>query len=171
MATRDLRQVLVNPRVAAALTLGFASGLPFNLPDSTLQAWLASLDVDLKTIGWLTLLSVPYTFKFLWAPLLDRYALPVLGRRRGWMVLLQLVLAGAIAGLGLQAPAEGVWMVASLGLLIAFASATQDIVIDAYRADTLRPEERGVGATATQVGYRVATWITGHVVYGAFTNG
>lgn len=168
MARTRLRDLVANPRVAAALTLGFASGLPFNLPDSTLQAWLATLDMDIKTIGWFTLVGAPYAFKFLWAPVLDRYALPVLGRRRGWMLLLQLLLAVLIAALGLQgerlglaAPGEVVYAVAAIGLLIAFVSATQDIVIDAYRADTLRPEERGVGSTATQVGYRLATWITG----------
>ncbi len=161
MARTRFRDLIANPRVAAALTLGFASGLPFNLPDSTLQAWLSTLDLDIKTIGWLTLIGAPYAFKFLWAPILDRYALPVLGRRRGWMLLLQLLLAGLIAVLGMQAPDEAIYAVAAIGLLIAFVSATQDIVIDAYRADTLRPEERGVGSTATQVGYRVATWITG----------
>ena len=168
MARIRLRDLVANPRVAAALTLGFASGLPFNLPDSTLQAWLATLDMDIKTIGWFTLVGAPYAFKFLWAPILDRFALPVLGRRRGWMLLLQLLLAALIAVLGLQGerlgvgvPGEAVYAVAAIALLIAFVSATQDIVIDAYRADTLRPEERGVGSTATQVGYRVATWITG----------
>lgn len=168
MARTRLRDLVANPRVAAALTLGFASGLPFNLPDSTLQAWLATLDMDIKTIGWFTLVGAPYAFKFLWAPVLDRYALPVLGRRRGWMLLLQLILAVLIAALGLQgerlgvgAPGEVVYAVAAIALFIAFVSATQDIVIDAYRADTLRPEERGVGSTATQVGYRLATWITG----------
>lgn len=168
MARTRIRDLIANPRVAAALTLGFASGLPFNLPDSTLQAWLATLDMDIKTIGWLTLVGAPYAFKFIWAPILDRYALPVLGRRRGWMLLLQLVLAGLIALMGVQAeklgvgvPGDAIYVVAAVGLLIAFASATQDIVIDAYRADTLRPEERGVGSTATQVGYRLATWVTG----------
>lgn len=161
MARTRFRELVANPRVAAALTLGFASGLPFNLPDSTLQAWLATLDLDIRTIGWLTLVGAPYAFKFLWAPVLDRYAVPVLGRRRGWILVLQLALAGLIALLGLQAPGEAIYAVAAIGLLIAFASATQDIVIDAYRADTLRPEERGVGSTATQVGYRAATWITG----------
>jgi PAT family beta-lactamase induction signal transducer AmpG len=161
VARVSFRELIANPRVAAALTLGFASGLPFNLPDSTLQAWLATLDVDIKTIGWLTLIGAPYAFKFAWAPLLDRYAVPLLGRRRGWILVLQLVLAALIGLLGLQAPNEAIYAVAAIGLLIAFASATQDIVIDAYRADTLRPGERGIGSTATQVGYRAATWITG----------
>ena len=161
MARTRFRDLIANPRVAAALTLGFASGLPFNLSDSTLQAWLSTLNMDIKTIGWLTLVGMPYAFKFLWAPIIDRYALPVLGRRRGWMLLLQLILAGLIALLGLQAPNEAIYAVAAIGLLIAFISATQDIVIDAYRADTLRPEERGIGSTATQVGYRLATWIAG----------
>jgi PAT family beta-lactamase induction signal transducer AmpG len=157
------RTLVANPRVAAALTLGFASGLPFNLPDSTLQAWLATLNIDLRTIGWLTLVSTPYAFKFLWAPIVDRYAPPILGRRRGWILLLQLAIAAAIAALGLQAPSEGIYAVAALALVLAFLSATQDIVIDAYRTDTLRPEERGVGSSATQIGYRAATWITGAI--------
>ncbi|MEZ5564321.1 MAG: MFS transporter [Gammaproteobacteria bacterium] len=168
MARTRFRDLIANPRVAAALTLGFASGLPYNLSDSTLQAWLATLDVDIKTIGWLTLVGTPYAFKFLWAPIVDRYALPFLGRRRGWMLILQLLLAGLIALLGLQGdrlgigtPGDAIYVFAALGLLVAFSSATQDIVIDAYRADTLRPEERGVGSTATQVGYRAATWIAG----------
>lgn len=168
MARTRLRDLVANPRVAAALTLGFASGLPFNLPDSTLQAWLATLDMDIRTIGWFTLVGAPYAFKFLWAPVLDRYTLPLLGHRRGWMLVLQLVLAGLIGllgvlgdRLGMGAPGDVVYAVAAVGLLVAFVSATQDIVIDAYRADTLRPEERGVGSTATQVGYRVATWVAG----------
>jgi PAT family beta-lactamase induction signal transducer AmpG len=155
------RETLTNRRVAAALTLGFASGLPFNLPQSTLQAWLSTLDVDLKTIGWFTLASAFYTFKFLWAPALDRYALPFLGRRRGWIVVFQALLALGIAALGLQTPSKAIYTVAWLAFLIAFFSASQDIVIDAYRTDTLRPAERGIGSTATQLGWRIATLISG----------
>ena len=96
-ARLKLADVLGNSRVAAALTLGFASGLPFNLSQGTLQAWLASLDVSLKTIGWLTWVGMPYLFKFLWAPLLDRYVPPFLGRRRGWIVLFQVGIAATTA--------------------------------------------------------------------------
>jgi PAT family beta-lactamase induction signal transducer AmpG len=158
-----LVELLSNARVSAALTLGFASGLPFNLPQSTLQAWLASLDVDLKTIGWLTLVGLPYAFKFLWAPLLDRFVPPFLGRRRGWIVLLQGALALVIAALGLRPPNEAIYAVAVLALLLSFLSASQDVVIDAYRTDTLRPVERGLGSSAVQLGWRLASLVSGAV--------
>jgi PAT family beta-lactamase induction signal transducer AmpG len=158
-----LVELLSNARVSAALTLGFASGLPFNLPQSTLQAWLASLDVDLKTIGWLTLVGLPYAFKFLWAPLLDRFVPPFLGRRRGWIVLLQAALALVIAALGLRPPNEAIYAVAVLALLLSFLSASQDVVIDAYRTDTLRPVERGLGSSAVQLGWRLASLVSGAV--------
>lgn len=161
--SRKLREIINNPRVAAALTLGFASGLPVNLPGSTLQAWAATLDVDLKIIGWLTLASAPYTFKFLWAPLLDRYSPPLLGRRRGWILLLQLALAGAIAAMGLNPPDERLYAISALALLVAFFSASQDIVIDAYRTDVLRSEERGPGSAMTQLGYRIAGLVSGSI--------
>ena len=153
--------LLGNRRVAAALTLGFASGLPFNLSQMTLQAWMASLDMSLKTIGWLTWVGMPYLFKFLWAPLLDRFVPPFLGRRRGWIVLCQAAMALVIAALGLQAPNEAIYAVAALALLLSFLSASQDIVIDAYRTDTLRPPERGMGSTAVQLGWRLATLVSG----------
>jgi len=156
-----LRDVVSNGRVAAALTLGFASGLPFNLPQGTLQAWLATLDVDLKTIGWLTLVGMPYTFKFLWAPLLDRFVPPFLGRRRGWIVLFQAAIAVTTAVLGITAARDAIYALAALALLLAFLSASQDVVIDAYRTDTLRAPERGIGSTATQLGWRIATLISG----------
>lgn len=159
----DWKALLSNPRVVAAMTLGFASGLPFNLSQGTLQAWLATANVDLKTIGLFTLVSAPYTFKVFWAPLVDRYTLPFLGRRRGWVLLLQLLLAVAIAWLGLQSPERDVQMVAVLALGVAFLSASQDIVIDAYRTDTLRHEERGIGSTFTQLGWRIAALISGAV--------
>jgi MFS transporter, PAT family, beta-lactamase induction signal transducer AmpG len=161
--SRSLRDIINNPRVAAALTLGFASGLPLNLPDSTLQAWAATLAVDIKTIGWLTLVTAPYTFKFLWAPVMDRFVPPLLGRRRGWILLLQLALAAVIALMGIHPPDERLYAVAALALLTAFLSASQDIVIDAYRTDALRPEERGPGSAMTQLGYRVGALLSGAI--------
>jgi MFS transporter, PAT family, beta-lactamase induction signal transducer AmpG len=158
-----LREIINNPRVVAALTLGFASGFPVNLPGSTLQAWAASIDVDLNTIGWLTLASAPYTFKLFWAPFMDRYVPPLLGRRRGWILLLQLALAGAIALMGLNPPDERLYAISALALLAAFFSASQDIVIDAYRADALRVEERGPGSAMTQLGYRIAGLLSGSI--------
>jgi PAT family beta-lactamase induction signal transducer AmpG len=162
-ASRSLRlaDVLGNRRVAAALTLGFASGLPFALSQGTLQGWLAETGLNIKTIGWFTLVGVPYNLKFLWAPLLDRFVPPFLGRRRGWIVLLQALVALVIAALGLQAPGDAIYVVAVLSLLLAFLSSSQDVVIDAYRTDTLRPQERGIGSTAVQIGWRVAFYISG----------
>jgi len=157
----DWRQLFTNPRVVAAMTLGFASGLPFNLSQGTLQAWLATVDIDLKTIGLFTLVSAPYTFKVFWAPLVDRYALPFLGRRRGWVLVFQVALAGVIALVGLQSPERNVQLVALLAFTMAFLSASQDIVIDAYRTDTLRHEERGIGSTFTQLGWRLAALVSG----------
>lgn len=156
-----LSDVLGNRRVAAALTLGFASGLPFALSQGTLQGWLAELGLNIKTIGWFTLVGLPYNLKFLWAPLLDRYVPPFLGRRRGWIVLMQALVAIVIAVMGLQAPNDAIYAVAILALLLAFLSASQDVVIDAYRTDSLRPEERGIGSTAVQIGWRVAFYISG----------
>lgn len=158
-----LREIINNPRVAAALTLGFASGLPLNLPDSTLQAWAATTGVDIKTIGWLTLVTAPYTFKFLWAPLMDRFVPPLLGRRRGWILLLQIALAAVIALMGINPPDERLYAVAALALLTAFLSASQDVVIDAYRTDALRPEERGPGSAMTQLGYRIGALLSGSI--------
>ena len=162
-SSRSLRlaDVLGNRRVAAALTLGFASGLPFALSQGTLQGWLAETGLNIKTIGWFTLVGVPYNLKFLWAPLLDRYVPPFLGRRRGWIVLLQALVALVIAVLGLQAPGDAIYVVAVLSLLLAFLSSSQDVVIDAYRTDSLRPEERGMGSTAVQIGWRVAFYVSG----------
>ena len=156
-----LADVLGNRRVAAALTLGFASGLPFALSQGTLQGWLAELGLNIKTIGWFTIVGLPYNLKFLWAPLLDRYVPPFLGRRRGWIVLMQALVAIVIAVMGLQAPNDAIYAVAILALLLAFLSASQDVVIDAYRTDSLRPEERGIGSTAVQIGWRVAFYISG----------
>lgn len=156
-----LADVLGNGRVAAALTLGFASGLPFNLSQGTLQAWLATLDLSLRTIGWLTWVGMPYLLKPIWAPLLDRYVPPFLGRRRGWIVLFQAGIALSIAALGLQAPNEAIYAVAALALLMSTLSASQDVVIDAYRTDALRAPERGVGSAAVQLGWRMANLVSG----------
>jgi MFS transporter, PAT family, beta-lactamase induction signal transducer AmpG len=157
----SLRAVVLNPRVAAALVFGFVSGLPYALSQGTLQAWLAQAGVDLKTIGWLTLVSLPYTLKFVWAPLMDRYVPPFWGRRRGWMACLQLSLALMIFLLGQSDPTGALTPVAVLAVAVAFLSASNDIVIDAYRTDLLQPQERGLGSTVTQLGYRVAMLLSG----------
>lgn len=152
---------LANRRIGVITVLGFASGLPLALTGGTLQAWMTVEGVDLRTIGIFTLVGLPYTLKFLWAPLLDRYALPLLGRRRGWILAAQLVLMGLIVALGLSSPKSTPWLVACIALLVAFASASQDIVVDAYRTDVLKEKERGLGAAVFVTGYRVAMLVSG----------
>ncbi len=152
---------LINRRVAVMLFLGFSSGLPLALTAGTLQAWLTVAGVDIKTIGVFALTGLPYTLKFLWAPLMDRYALPLLGRRRGWMLLTQLGLLASIAAMASLSPSENIELLGALALLVAFLSASQDIAFDAYRADVLRPAERGFGAAVSVTGYRVAMLASG----------
>ena len=154
------RDVLREPRMVAVLALGLASGLPYNLTDGTLQAWLKDYGVSNTQIGLLTLVGLPYAWKFLWAPLIDRYRLPFIGRRRGWIFVLQLALAAVIAANALYSPAEALTSVAMLALAIGFLSASQDIVINAYTADVARAHERGLAAMATSVGYRAAAWFS-----------
>jgi PAT family beta-lactamase induction signal transducer AmpG len=154
-------QVFRSPRVAAVLVLGFASGLPLALSSGTLQAWMTVAGVDIKTIGLFSLVGLPYTLKFLWAPLMDRYAPGFLGRRRGWIALTQLVLMGVIAVMGAMDPTRSPLALAALALTLAFASASQDIVFDAYRTDLLKEQERGLGAAVSVLGYRLAMLISG----------
>ena len=135
--------------------MGFAGGLPFLLTLTVLQAWLTAENVDLATIGLLALIGLPYNFKFLWAPLLDRFNPLGLGRRRSWLVITQIALALSIAGLGLQDPMRSVGAVAAAACLVALFSATQDIVIDAYRSESLSSEEQGLGASMYVYGYRL----------------
>lgn len=153
-----LREVLGNRRIVAFLLLGLASGLPYNLTDSTLQAWLKDTGVSNTDIGILSLIGLAYTVKPLWAPLLDRYSLPWLGRRRGWILLFQVALAAALAWLAFHGPEGGLPAFAAAALAIAALSASQDIVIDAYRTDAARVAERGPAATAANLGYRTASY-------------
>ena len=152
---------LANRRVVAVFFLGFASGLPLALAGGTLQAWMAVEGVDLKTIGFFSLVGLPYALKFFWAPLLDRYALPFLGRRRGWILGTQLALMILIVMLGFTSPKDTPWLVALFALLLTFTSASQDIVFDAYRTDVLREKERGLGAAVSVTGYRIAMLASG----------
>ena len=145
--------------------LGFASGLPLYLTSRTLQAWMRTAHVDLKTIGIFSLVALPYSLKFLWAPVIDRYVPPFLGRRRGWLVITQIGLFIAIAAMALQNPARGLTLLAVNALVIAFFSASQDIVIDAYRTDVLTEREMGAGAAIWVTGYRVALLATGALAF------
>ncbi|TAK79182.1 MAG: MFS transporter [Aquabacterium sp.] len=144
---------------------GFASGLPLALTGQAMQAWLSLEGIDVATIGFLSLVGLPYTFKFLWAPLMDRFEpLPgLLGRRRGWLVITQLALAGALLALSTTAPKTQTLGFALLAVMVAFLSASQDVVIDAWRTDVLDPAHRGLGASLTVLGYRLAMILSGGV--------
>ncbi len=154
-AVRPGWQVLASGRLWIAGLMGFAGGLPLLLTLTLLQAWLTSAQVSLTTIGFLGLVALPYNLKFFWAPLLDRFAPLGLGRRRGWLVIAQLSLAASIAALGLQDPAQRLWAVGLAALVVAFFSATQDVVIDAYRRESLADSEQGLGASMYTYGYRL----------------
>ncbi len=138
-----------------ACVMGFACGLPLLLTITVLQAWMQDEGVDLAVIGMMALVGLPYTLKFLWAPFLDRFTLPFLGRRRGWLLVAQLALILAIAGLGFTNPGEKPWMVAFAAFIVTFFSASQDIVVDAYRREDLVDEELGLGSSLYVNGYRV----------------
>ena len=147
--------------MAALLFLGFASGLPLFLTSKTLQAWMSVEGVDLGAIGWFSLVSLPYSLKFIWSPLLDRFVPPFLGRRRGWLVVTQGALLLAIAFMCVQQPKQALQLLAINAILIAFFSASQDIAFDAYRTDVLEQQEMGAGAAVAVLGYRIALLVTG----------
>ena len=151
------------PKMLVLLLLGFSSGLPLFLTSRTLQAWMTKADVNLTTIGLFSLVALPYSLKFLWAPVLDRYVPPFLGRRRGWLVITQALLLVSIAAMSLHNPRLGLQALAINALLIAFFSASQDIAVDAYRADILQEREMGAGAGAYVIGYRIALIVVGSI--------
>ncbi|MBX9715735.1 MAG: MFS transporter, partial [Burkholderiaceae bacterium] len=150
-------------RLAVVTVLGFASGLPLALTGQAMQAWLSLEGLDVATIGFLSLVGLPYTFKFLWAPLMDRFELPWLGRRRGWLVLTQLALAGTLLWLADTSPTQATRSFALLAVLVAFVAASQDVVIDAYRTDLLAAQERGLGSSLSVLGYRLAMILSGGI--------
>jgi len=142
-------------RMLVALLMGFACGLPLLLTITVLQAWMKEAGVDLTVIGMMALVGLPYTLKFLWAPVLDRFTLPFLGRRKGWLLVAQVALIFSILGLGLTEPAKNPWMVAFAAFLVTFFSASQDIVVDAYRREDLSDKELGMGSSLYVNGYRM----------------
>src|SRR5882672_5513299 len=151
-------RIYLRPRLLSILFMGFASGLPLGLTGATLTFWLAESGVSRTAIGLFALVAFSYNYKFLWSPFIDRVPIPWLtrrlGRRRSWARALQLLLMVAIALLGRSDPAADLATTALLAVIVAFLSASQDIVIDAYRIELLLPEEQGAGAAATQWGYR-----------------
>ncbi len=152
---KSIIKTLISRRMLVALMMGFACGLPLLLTMSVLQAWMTDAGVDLTVIGMMALVGLPYTLKFLWAPFLDRFTLPFLGRRRGWMLLAQIALTASIASLGQSDPTQNPWLLAFAAFLVTFFSASQDIVVDAYRREDLSDEELGLGSSLYINGYRV----------------
>ena len=152
----------LSPRVGVIGALGFSSGLPYLLTGGTLSAWLTDAGLDLKTIGALTLVSLPYAFKFTWAPVLDTFRLPFLGRRRGWMLTLQVALLLALLGMAFFGPTKDApdpIPIAFFAVAVAFLSASQDIVVDAWRVDVLAPEDRAMGTGTFVAGYRIGMFL------------
>lgn len=156
-----LNMTFANPRLMAALLLGFSAGLPLALTASTLQAWFTNANVNLAVIGALSLVGIPYTLKFLWAPFLDFYQVPKLGLRKGWILIMQLCIAAALFALANMNPATEAVAISLIALLTAFLAATQDVAIDAYRTDVLTESERGLGAAYYVFTYRLAVVASG----------
>jgi PAT family beta-lactamase induction signal transducer AmpG len=165
MNSVNIRQALLNKRMLICIFTGFASGMPLYLLISLVPAWLRTEGVGLKEIGFFALIGLPYTWKFLWSPLLDRYQLSLFshkfGLRRSWMFATQILLFAAIAALGLFDPTTQIWSIAWLCLAIAFLSATQDIVLDAYRRQILPDQELGLGNSIHVNAYRIAGLVPG----------
>lgn len=160
MANQYLK-IFTQKNIAVLLLLGFASGLPLALTGGTLQAWVTDSGFDIKTIGFMTLVGQAYVFKFLWAPLMDRYVPSFFGRRRGWLIITQILLAGSLFTMSFLDPKQHLFWLASLAVAVAFFSASQDIVFDAYKTDILPSNERGVGAAVSVLGYRIAMLVSG----------
>lgn len=152
---------LFNRRQFTTFLLGFSSGLPLALTGATLQAWFTVAGISLMTIGLLSFIGMPYNYKILWAPLMDRFIPPFLGRRRGWILITQLALIISIIVMALLDPKINPLLLAVIALAVAFLSASQDIVIDAYRVDLIKPEERGYAVALTTAGYRIAMLVSG----------
>jgi PAT family beta-lactamase induction signal transducer AmpG len=150
-----LAAIVINRRMLVALVMGFSCGLPLLLTLSVLQAWMKEAGVDLTTIGLMSLVGLPYTLKFFWSPVFDRYALPFLGRRRGWLLVSQLALMASLVWLGFNNPAAHPELLALAALAVSFFSASQDIVVDAYRREDLPDRELGLGSSLYINGYRV----------------
>ena len=148
-------------KILVSMIMGFVSGLPLLLTITLLQAWLTDENISKSTIGLFALIGLPYSLKFLWAPLFDRYVISALGRRRGWLLLSQVFLISSIFFLGQSQPEINLYNVAVLSLAVTFFSASQDIVIDAYRRESLRENEQTIGASAYVLGYRFGALAAG----------
>ena len=159
--TETIRSALFNRRMLICVFTGLASGMPLYVLLQLVPAWLRDEGVSLTEIGLFALVGVPYTWKFLWAPLMDRWVPPFLGRRRGWMVICQVALLLLIGLLGTLRPAESTWMIAWLAAAVAFFSASQDVALDAYRREILPDEELGLGNAIHVQAYRISSLVPG----------
>jgi PAT family beta-lactamase induction signal transducer AmpG len=153
--------VFTSYRMFIVMVMGFASGLPLGLTGGTLQAWMKTENIDLATIGLFSLVGLPYTLKFLWAPVMDRYVPPLFGRRRGWILITQIGLIISIIAVGFSDPKLTPQYVAFFAVCLAFFSASQDIAVDAYRTEVLHENELGAGAGVYIMGYRIAMIVSG----------
>ncbi len=161
MQRQSYKEAILNRRMLICVFTGFTSGLPLYVLIQLVPAWLRVEGVGLAEIGFFALVGFPYTWKFLWSPIIDRYTLPLLGRRRGWMLLTQLALLVSIAAMGFIKPALSIWTVAYLAAAVAFFSASQDIVLDAYRRELLPDIELGIGNAIHVQAYRLAGLVPG----------
>jgi len=158
---KSFKEAILNRRMLICVFTGFTSGMPLYVVFQLVPAWLRTEGVGLAEIGFFTLVQMPYIWKFLWSPVIDRYTLPFLGRRRGWMLITQLAVMMSIAAMGFLEPALSIWAVAYLAAAMAFFSASQDIVLDAYRRELLPDEELGLGNTIHVQAYRLSGLVPG----------
>ena len=161
MQRQSFKEALLNRRMLICVFTGFTSGLPLYILIQLVPAWLRSEGVGLAEIGFFSLISFPYTWKFVWSPIMDRFTLPFLGRRRGWMLVTQLSLAVSIAAMGYLKPEFSIWAIAYLAAAVAFFSASQDVVLDAYRRELLPEIELGIGNSVHVQAYRLAGLVPG----------
>jgi PAT family beta-lactamase induction signal transducer AmpG len=158
---KSMLKAIFNSRMLVAFIMGFACGLPLLLTITLLQAWMKEEGIDLTVIGLMSLVGLPYTIKFLWAPVFDRFTLPFLGRRRGWLLIAQIALFLSIIKLGFSDPARSPWLLAISAFMVTFFSASQDIVVDAYRREDLSDKELGLGSSLYVYGYRIGMLLSG----------
>lgn len=161
MNQEDLSKNLFNRRMLICIFTGFSSGLPLYIIYQLIPLWLNDKGVNLEIIGFFALVGIPYTFKFIWSPFMERYPLPILGHRRGWILLTQIILFFVISILGFMDPNTSIWLIASISAVIAFFSATQDISLDAYRRELLDDSQLGIGNNIHVQAYRIAGLIPG----------
>jgi PAT family beta-lactamase induction signal transducer AmpG len=150
-------------RMAVVLLTGFSCGIPLGLTGGTLQAWMKSEELDITLSGIFSLVGLPYTLKFLWAPFMDRFVPPFLGRRRGWMMIAQIALTLGIAAMAFVDPKQSLALMGTLAVMVAFFSASQDIAVDAFRTEILKKDELGAGASVYIMGYRIAMLVSSGV--------